>query len=35
METGSIFDDKPTVYSGSTQSLRSELDIFSVPATDI
>ena len=35
METSSTFDDKPTVLEGSTLSLRSELDSFSIPETNV
>ncbi|CAG7819868.1 unnamed protein product, partial [Allacma fusca] len=32
---GSIFDQRPTVYEGSEQSLRSELNLFTLPPTDV
>jgi len=30
-----VFEDRPTIYDGSQRSLRSELDLFNLPKTDI
>ncbi|CAG7729396.1 unnamed protein product [Allacma fusca] len=35
MDTSSVFQEKPVAYAGSTQSLRSQLNLFSLPETDV
>jgi len=35
IETGSVFQEKPTAYAGSLQSTRSEINLFELPPTDI